>query len=195
MAEACAEKLGIEREHFKKELEASREELQAQLSAQFADREAALRAEVCHMKEQHELRAKEQEMHRMRMEAEIAEKLEAKMKALDAVSQAAPAQRVALEKQLAKMQADAERQAQEKERLQRQWELQVQDNENRMRSLMAKLEEKDRKLVRARNYDFGTPAGSAPCAFSCLHPRSRNWGNAYGRGRKCVDCKKELGYR
>ncbi len=97
-------------EHFKKELEASRDALQAELKAQFADREAALQAEVSHMKEQHELHAKEQQRaaseHLARMEAEMAEKLEAKMKVLDEASRAGPAERAALEQQLAKAQAE-----------------------------------------------------------------------------------------
>ncbi|CAE7560968.1 unnamed protein product [Symbiodinium natans] len=57
-----------------------------------------------------------------------------------------------------------------------------------MESLRVELQQTKR-----RNYSFAEQMGGA--SSHCPHGNTRRWGNAHGRGRKCVDCGKELEYK
>lgn len=58
-------------------------------------------------------------------------------------------------------------------------------------SYSTSLEALVEQVNRARNYNMGTVVTQQ----HCLHPNTRRWGNKYGKGVKCTECKMELSWR
>eukprot|EP00933_Yihiella_yeosuensis_P065568 TRINITY_DN69466_c0_g1_i1.p1 TRINITY_DN69466_c0_g1~~TRINITY_DN69466_c0_g1_i1.p1 ORF type:complete len:217 (+),score=57.50 TRINITY_DN69466_c0_g1_i1:58-651(+) len=195
MAAAFAEKLGVEKDFFAKEMAQHRSAMQAELSAEFAKRESELQSQILQLKQQHEAGIKEQQrqtqLQNDELRREMAEKMRAKEQVLRDLQTADPADRKALQDQAATLKEElrhSQRKQSEREQL---WQEQLADKERQLLALMRQLEARAAQVQRSRNYDFGQ--GRILLQNGCLHPRSRNWGNSHGSGRKCLDCRAELG--
>lgn len=193
MAEAFADKLGVDKEHFQKELVASRSAIEAELNAQFAAREAAMQQEIVRLQQEHQLAVEEQErktaLHAEQLCQEMVKVLADDRRLVEEIRLAGPAERKALERRAAQAQEEIRHMQEKLEQQQRRSQQQLDAKEQQLDVLMRRLE--DQAALRARNYSF--PTSPALQVASCRHARSRNWGNAHGQGRKCLDCRKELG--
>jgi len=148
MAEAFAEKFGIEKEHFRKELEASREAIQAELNAQFAEREVAMQRRLEEAKKQHQnetqLVAQQANEQREQLRCELESKFNEKTRILQELQLAAPAEREQLERQAEKASRALQRVQEKNEGLQRRWASQLEEKESQLKNLMRQLEDKQR---------------------------------------------------
>jgi hypothetical protein len=187
MAQHFAHALGIEKELFEQQLLHSREALQAELEAQFAERELAMKSEIQRLQKAQEEQSMKLSQESDRLQTVLSERLAEKDALIDQCRKAGPSERKALEEQLARAKEQirqAEHDHIEKQRL---WDRQIESKTESIKQLMRRLEDKENQM--SRNYALPAPR----FVQSCLHPRSRNWGNKHGKGRKCIECGAELG--
>lgn len=195
MAEAFAEKLGVDKEMFQQELRESRRALEAELAEGLAAQQR-LREENLRLK-----REREEELERRTREADeqsrsLQQGLEANLEEPcrclggTAACRAHGARRAGAQGPELKeeLEAVSQQAASCRETQQRQFR----EAEAKIRRLVAEQRQlEDANRQRARNYSFGSQ--SFALASSCLRVHSRRRGNMHGSGRKCSDCKAELG--
>ena len=180
MASVLSEKLGISKEVFQKELEESRRELEERLNAEHQEKEKLKRdAEELRVQVQHLECA---EADRLRKDFEMQQRLDF----LEAQDRVAPGELEKIEKEKEELRQEMAKFRQER------------DSENRHQMSQLKQKEAEIKALaeqvnRARNYNLGTVVTSFQ--QRCLHPSTRRWGNKYGKGVKCTECKMELSQR
>jgi len=183
MAEAFAAQLGVEKEHFQKELRASREELEAK----FARHEEAMREEMDRLRRQHEEMSAEHKRRERSLQQEMEERIAAKDRVVRELERAAPTERAELERLAAQTQRELQRAREEQQQCEKTLKSKLAQSEAQIQRFQQQVEE--RTLVHARNYSFG---GAGAGRANCLHRNTRRWGNQHGSGRKCVDCKVSL---
>mmetsp|Transcript_182 Transcript_182/g.436 ORF Transcript_182/g.436 Transcript_182/m.436 type:complete len:430 (-) Transcript_182:101-1390(-) len=185
MAEKFSAKLGVSKDVFQKELLEARKELEKQMAAQ--------------LEEQARLKKQLEELRKKQLEAEEQQKLEIETKELHWQSQelqhervvaelqmAGPAERAKLEATAARLKRDLQSQQDEHRQQQQAWSSQLKNYTSEIQALTQQLQSEKEKC---RNYAFKKSSADA----NCLHLQRRNWGNAYGRGCKCLRCGAELG--
>merc|ERR1712039_1156250 len=98
------------------------------------------------------------------------EKLTASQRMYEEVKRAGPEERKALELQATKLQSELRRSQEQHQDAQRLLHAQLEEREQTLKRLMREIEEKNREVQRARNYNFGSPVRTM-IPTRCLHPR------------------------
>lgn len=186
MAEKFSEKLGLSKDAFRAELLQARQEFEAKIAEQMEEK-SQLRTQVEQLRLAQERSHHEHALLAETKERQLRERECEHQRLLVEMRLAGPAERAKLEAERDILERQLQQEKEESRRRQEQHQSETEQLSREMANLRIALQQS-----RPRNYAF---APNTSGVRNCSHLRTRNWGNAHGKGCKCLECGEELLYK